>query len=193
MRATVEVCLRCGFATDHSLTGTEACRKLYHEPVRAEKRLKWRIVPYMSKVRWNPRWGREAAGVLFITSEQRPQVLLSLRSAEVLEPGTWGVVGGRVDPGEDTFEAALREALEELGDVPVDGLLVAKYEFVEPDFLYTTFLVQVPRFEVSPEDLNWENDDVQWFRLDQLEGTTKPLHFGVVDLLSNWHKITMLV
>ena len=145
----------------------------------------------MEKVRWNPRWGREAAGVLFITAGAKPKLLLGLRSAEVLEPGTWGVVGGRVEPGEDTFEAALREAIEELGDTPSNGLLVGEYVFVEPGFRYTTFFVQVPEFHVQPEDLNWENDDVRWFPLDELDAADESLHFGVQDMLANWGKVQL--
>lgn len=142
--------------------------------------------------RYNPRWGRQAAGVLFITAAPAPKVLLGLRSAEVYEPHTWGVIGGRVDPGEDAFEAALREAVEELGDVPVDGLLVGKYIYREPAFQYTTFLVQVPEWEIDLDGLNWENDDAEWFVLGDLDPGDADLHFGVQDMLSNWHEIKLL-
>ncbi len=146
----------------------------------------------MEKARWNPRWGREAAGVLFLTTSKPPKLLLALRSGEVLEPGTWGVVGGKVEPGEDPFEAALREAIEELGDIPIDGLMVGSYEYVEPNFKYTTFLVQVPEFPVQDIELNWENDDVWWFAIDELDANDEELHFGLRDLLTNWHKVKLL-
>jgi len=143
------------------------------------------------KARYNPRWGSEAAGVLFITGDKDPEVLLALRSEEVLEPGTWGVVGGKVEPGEDTFDAAYREAEEELGELP-DGLVVGTYEYVEPDFKYTTYVVLVERWEVEPEDLNWENDDAQWERLDYLDPEDPELHFGIRHMLKNWSEVKFL-
>ena len=47
------------------------------------------------------------------------EYLLTLRSQDVLEPGTWGIPGGRVEAGENPYEAAERETEEELGSLPM--------------------------------------------------------------------------
>ena len=125
-------------------------------------------------------WGREGAGILFRTATR---VLLLHRSSRVNEPGTWGVVGGRVEEGEDLKVAAHREALEELGRVP-SYHIVDKFVFKDEGFQYTTFIAQVD--ESVPENwkprLNWENVDWAWVP----RGRTRKyrLHFGVKPVLT---------
>ena len=58
-------------------------------------------------------WGNSAAGLLFICPEDNT-VLLLLRSSVVMQGGTWGVYGGKVEKGEDARQAAFREAEEEI-------------------------------------------------------------------------------
>ena len=43
-------------------------------------------------------WGKSAAGVLPLCPKTG-RVLLTLRSQEVMEPGTWGIPGGRIMDG----------------------------------------------------------------------------------------------
>lgn len=126
----------------------------------------------------NPRyWGRAGSG-LMLFSPNGKKVLLALRSDEVLEPGTWGIPGGAVD-GDDLYESALRETGEELGPIPPHEVF-GEVMFQDGDFRYTTFLARLADSakEWSPDvdDLNWENDEARWFRIDRLPA---PLHFGV--------------
>jgi ADP-ribose pyrophosphatase YjhB (NUDIX family) len=80
-----------------------------------------------------------------------------------MEPGLWGIPGGRVEPGEALCETVLAETGEECGYVP--GLAVESAPFDEwrapdGDFVYYTFRASVPA-EFVPT-LNWESDDYRW-------------------------------
>ena len=60
-------------------------------------------------------WGVQgAAGLLpFAVTAGGVQVLLALRSYGTHQGGTWGTIGGAIEPGETPWEAAVREASEE--------------------------------------------------------------------------------
>lgn len=107
-------------------------------------------------------WGRQAAGAL-IFAVDTGRVLLLLRSEEVMEPGLWGIPGGRVEAGEDPRETALVETSEECGDTPglvVDFAPIDEWRASDGDFVYYTFRASVPA-EFVPT-LNWESDDYRW-------------------------------
>ena len=63
-------------------------------------------------------WGPYGAAGLLLTTPTRGRVLLQLRSAHVLSPGVWALPGGALERGETVEEAAIREAEEEVDDVP---------------------------------------------------------------------------
>lgn len=107
-------------------------------------------------------WGRRAAGALIFAADTG-RVLLLLRSAEVMEPGVWGIPGGRVEDGESPRETALAETGEECGDVPgfaVEPAPLDEWCAPDGDFVYYTFRASVPA-EFAPT-LNWESDDYRW-------------------------------
>jgi mutator protein MutT len=54
-----------------------------------------------------------AVGVIFKNEHQ--QILVLRRHPESPEGATWGLVGGKVDPGETKEETAIRETQEEIG------------------------------------------------------------------------------
>jgi 8-oxo-dGTP pyrophosphatase MutT (NUDIX family) len=66
---------------------------------------------------WGPRGG---AGLLlrYAHDDDAPVYLLAQRSRWVDEPGTWGIPGGAIHAGESAAEAAVREAVEEIGVRP---------------------------------------------------------------------------
>lgn len=116
------------------------------------------------------RWGRfGAAGVVFVHRDGRgPEVLVQLRSGWAHEGGTWSCPGGAIDEGESPLDAAMREAVEEVGEPPVPWELLGEHVF-EPaaDWRYTTAVVAVPeRFGTSR---NFETDDVRWVAPDEVE------------------------
>lgn len=124
------------------------------------------------------RWGVfGAAGVLFVhrPADGPVEVMLQKRSAFSHEGGTWSVAGGALDEGESPFEAALREASEEVGEVPDDHRLLGEYVFAPAtDWSYTTVVVEVgERFGAS---INFETDAVAWLSLADVEQL--PMHAG---------------
>lgn len=144
------------------------------------------------------RWGRAGAGFLFVARAAVGaggsgwRVLLFLRSEDVMEPGTWGLPGGKLDGDEDPLEAAEREVSEECGDL-LSYELRGRVVFREGEradgpatFVYTTFIAEVSS-DWEPAQLNWENDAAEWFELDQdwrvIGLDASELHFGVRHVL----------
>jgi len=123
------------------------------------------------------RWGRfGAAGVLFVLqTADGPLVMLQQRSAMAHEGGTWSCAGGAIDQGETPFEAALREASEEVGSIPAHHRTLGEYVFrPATDWSYTTVVLEVDHhFGAS---VNFETDAVVWVPLDLVEH--RPLHAG---------------
>lgn len=124
-------------------------------------------------------WGRQAAGVVFL-SASTGRIGLSLRSADVLQPHTYGAVGGAIDSEEDPRVAVAREVSEEIG-IALNPLMLRPLDvFQDGTFRYTTFLALVPS-EFVPPMLNWESDSFDWFALNALP---RNLHPGLVSTLS---------
>ena len=129
-------------------------------------------------------WGAAGAGVLpFARSTGR--FLIAYRSGGVMEPRTWGTIGGRIDEGETAAEAAWREFEEETGQDGNDlGLeLQPLFRFVDPEagFQYFNFLGLVDD-EFEPE-ANWETDEWRWVTQHELRGLKKK-HFGLKALVA---------
>lgn len=126
-------------------------------------------------------WGRQGAGILFATGRR---ILLCLRSAYVLQPGTWGIPGGAVKPSlegrKDAVALTVREeAGEELGGLPRGWRRVGETLFEDRGFRYTTVIARVSEAEADRFEpiLNWESDEARWFEESELAEID--LHFGV--------------
>jgi 8-oxo-dGTP diphosphatase len=121
-------------------------------------------------------WGpRGAAGILpFTVRHGRAWVLLSRRSPYVQHGGTWSCFGGAADEGETPWQAAVREASEEISGIDVDPAGIAGEHVWECPaqcgWTYTTFLVAVPlsaagclpRVRVGAGAHAWETDELAW-------------------------------
>jgi 8-oxo-dGTP pyrophosphatase MutT (NUDIX family) len=122
------------------------------------------------------RWGiYGAAGVVFVVRETPARVMLQERSPMAHEGGTWSCAGGAIDLGETPLAGALREASEEIGDIPDGSHVIGEYVFAPADdWTYTTVVVEVPhRFGAS---MNFETADVDWFTVDDVDRLA--LHAG---------------
>lgn len=118
-----------------------------------------------------------AVGALFYcVSTQR--CLFLLRS--VKQKNTWGLVGGKQNPGESTLDTLHREFTEELGFVPEYHKLIPIETFTSEDlmFKYLTFVCVVNE-EFIPT-LNHEHHGYCWIRTGNWP---KPLHPGL------WHTV----
>jgi 8-oxo-dGTP pyrophosphatase MutT (NUDIX family) len=137
-------------------------------------------------------WGNMGAGIVPYAMDTK-KFLLALRSEEVDQPGTWGVIGGKVDEGEtNPKEAAMREFEEEMG-FSLDGAsleLINVFNSREKDekgrnlFNYYTFVAYLQHElpELETREYGWETDTCKWFSIEELE-LARNLHFGVKDLL----------
>jgi ADP-ribose pyrophosphatase YjhB (NUDIX family) len=91
-------------------------------------------------------------------------------------PDTWGLPGGRMEPGESMIEAMSRECQEELGAMPEYIKLVPLEKFTTADqqFAYHTFFCSVAN-EFVPQ-LNHEHTGWAWI----VSGVwPKPMHPGL--------------
>lgn len=111
----------------------------------------------------------------FIYCTKTKRYLFLLRNSSKYE-GTWGVVGGRVEPDEQIIHSLSREIKEELGGIINDARIIPIEKFTSDNgnFTYHTFIAPVDD-EFVPE-LNSEHRGYCWV---SLEDHPKPLHPGV--------------
>jgi 8-oxo-dGTP pyrophosphatase MutT (NUDIX family) len=129
-------------------------------------------------------WGAfGGAGGVFL-AQGSGRLLLTRRSLRVLQPGTWGTVGGALDHGESPEEAVIRETREELGIQVQHEDLQLCYTFRDEKtrFVYYNYAVLVPE-EFEPA-LNWEVSEHAWIEFGQWPD---PLHFGMQAWLRDTH------
>lgn len=124
------------------------------------------------------RWGIfGAAGVVFVLrpAGEPALVMLQRRSMWAHEGGTWSCAGGAIDEGESPYEAALREASEEVGDIPPHRAVLGEYVFAPAhDWSYTTIVLEVD--ELFGGSVNFETDEVAWVPVHLVD--TLSLHAG---------------
>jgi len=147
---------------------------------------------YFSCARGHRHWGQlGAAGGLLVVAAG-PQVLLTLRSAEVHQGNTWSAPGGAIDHGDvDEHAAASREIKEELGLDVFDWPVLGWHRFECGGWTYSTMVV-VAAEVVEVTALGWETDEVRWLDLDQVEGfaAAGQLHPGFA---SSWPALRRLI
>ena len=91
---------------------------------------------------------------------------LYLMRDDAKHPDTWGLPGGRMEPGESMMDAMIRECTEELGTMPEYIKLVPLEKFTTADqhFAYHTFFLQCgPRICTRTKSrTHWMGLDSQW-------------------------------
>ncbi len=104
-----------------------------------------------------------AAVLVAITDRPEPGVILTVRREHLrTHAGQIAFPGGRIDPGEEAPQAALREAHEELGLEPATVELLGAIE----DYRTVTGYVVTPVIGVVPPDLPLyphEHEVADWF------------------------------
>jgi len=116
----------------------------------------------------------ENVGAFIYCTKTRRYLFLLRNSSKYA--GTWGVVGGRVEPNEQIIHSLSREIEEELGGIIRDARIIPIEKFTSDNgnFTYHTFIAPVDD-EFVPE-LNAEHRGYCWV---SLEDHPKPLHPGV--------------
>ena len=109
------------------------------------------------------------------------EILTLLRKKKSAEGGTWGLVGGMIDDGEDKREAARREIFEEI-NVKFDlndlsFLETFHWDRTDADITFEVFKIRVNRDDLSIKIQDTEVDEYQWIapkeafkRKDLMEG-----------------------
>ena len=111
--------------------------------------------------------------LIYCTTTQR---YLFLLRTDGKFSNTWGLVGGKIEPGESIIDGLNREIQEEMGGEIKGAKIIPIEQFVSDNkrFVYHTFLIKVEE-EFVPL-LNKEHKGFCWVPLDN---SPKPLHPGV--------------
>jgi 8-oxo-dGTP pyrophosphatase MutT (NUDIX family) len=121
------------------------------------------------------------SGGIFLAKDTR-RFLFLLRT-QGKTAGTWGLVGGKKEPTDNTaYDALTREIEEEVGKTPTIKKIIPLELFVSNDqhFQYNTYVLLVDR-EFTPT-LNEEHSGYAWCNY---ENYPKPLHQGVKNSFTN--------
>ena len=115
-----------------------------------------------------------AVGVWFYA--QDTQRYLYLLRNDPRHPGTWGLPGGKVDPGETLIQAINRECSEEMGFLPdyIKLAPIEKFTSSDTKFCYHTFFCRVAK-EFVPK-LNDEHVGWAWISTGHWP---RPMHPGL--------------
>lgn len=114
------------------------------------------------------------AGALIYCAATR-RYLFVLRNGHAHD-GSWGIVGGKIEPGETVVQGLYREIQEEIGLDLSDRKIVPVEKFTSDrkHFVYHTYLIRVDS-EFVP-NLNHEHRGYCWV---QLRDYPRPMHPGV--------------
>ena len=121
------------------------------------------------------------SGGMFLAKDTR-RFLFLLRT-QGKTAGTWGLVGGKKEPTDNTaYDALTREIQEEVGKTPTIKKIIPLELFISNDqhFQYNTYVLLVDR-EFIPV-LNDEHSGYAWC---DYENYPKPLHQGVKNSFTN--------
>lgn len=124
------------------------------------------------------------SGGIFLSKTTHRFLLLNRTTGKTA--GTWGIVGGKNEPSDQTpYDALCREITEEIGFLPniLKTIPLEQYESKDGEFYYHTYILLVED-EFIPK-LNHEHSGWAWV---SNECWPKPLHSGLKTTLGN--KIT---
>lgn len=126
-------------------------------------------------------WGRHgAAGLMLLTGDDDPLVLMQHRALWTNNGGTWALPGGARDSHESTAEAALRETVEEcsiepsLVEILEEHITAGPYpgDPQQPElaagWTYTTVIARTTTGTTLKTFGNEESLELQWVPLSQL-------------------------
>lgn len=109
---------------------------------------------------------KQHCSLLFLRREG--EILLAMKKRG-FGKGKWNGAGGKVEPGETTLQAAIRETEEEIGVTPREPRKVAEIDFyitTEPDFNNYAHVYVADAWDGVPHET--EEMRPQWFVLDAI-------------------------
>ena len=93
---------------------------------------------------------------------------LARRSEWCHQGGCWAIPGGALSHGESPVEGAVREFVEEVGEVLGDFTVAEIYEDDHGGWSYWTIVVDVAERFAPAALVNWETAETDWFPQDRL-------------------------
>ena len=115
----------------------------------------------------------ESCGAL-IYSVSTKRYLFLLRNHD-RDPGSWGLVGGKIEPGESVIDGLHREIREEIGEIQYRKIVpIEKFTSNNQRFFFHTFLISIDN-EFVPK----LNDEHRGFCWVEIKDHPRPLHPGV--------------
>ena len=108
--------------------------------------------------------------VIFLFTEDLSKVLL-IKKTHGPYTGCWNGVGGKIENGEDSRDAAVRETEEEVGvDISLDCKELVYMKF-NNNVELTVFYAMVDPADVS----QMEEEPIQWYPANQIAGRLTPI------------------
>ena len=102
------------------------------------------------------------------------KILLQKRSMnKVVNPGKWGLTGGKVDAGEDTLTTAVRETYEEIGVKLNKEEVKFLCKYIDGKGLFIIYYVEK---NINIEDCKIQTeevDELRYFSIDELDKLEK--------------------
>jgi (d)CTP diphosphatase len=134
-----------------------------------------------------------ATGILF--EDENGRILVLRRNAESPEGRTWGLVGGKLDEGEDSKTAAIRETQEEIGHIvqPDDLQFLKSYHWDRDDLdiTFDVYRLFVTGDAVKLEVNENEHSEHTWLLPDELH-TRDDLMRGLYLILEDFYQVGKL-
>lgn len=109
-------------------------------------------------------------GVVIVNSKN--EVLLQRRSnLKRVNPGIWGVCGGKIDYGETTLDAGVRETFEEIGvKLNKENLKILNKQPIPEGKIYCSNYYIKQDVDISKCILQKEEvEEVKYFKIDELD------------------------
>ena len=114
--------------------------------------------------------GQYISVVGIVIINENNEILLQKRSkCKKVNPGKWGICGGKVEIGETTLDAGIRETFEEIGIAlnksELKFLSTAKNEKAHFTVYYVRKNVDINKCKIQEDEL----EELRYFKIEELE------------------------